>query len=532
MLKLLLKKQMSELFRGFFFDQKKGKARTRLQIAVWFAFYLVIIVGVLGGMFTMLSSYLCGPLVSLDTGWLYILLMSLVAILMGTFGSVFNTYASLYLPKDNDLLLSLPVPVDTIIAARLLNVYLMGALYSLLALIPALVVYWITAGLTPLRFICGILLMLIVTLTVTLLSCILGWGVARFSQRFKNKSFAGVLASLLFIGAYYYFYFQANDMLSSLLANAVIYGEEIRGSAYALYLFGTIGEGNLTAACIFLAAAAVLCALVWMVITRSFFAIAAGTGSVGKKVYREKTARRKSVFSALLAKEFGRFTSSANYMMNCGLGILLIPAAGILLLLKGNTIIPVLSEVFAFAPGTTAVLLGTMLCMLTSMNDMSVPSVSLEGKSLWIPQSLPVPAKTVLRAKACMQLILSGIPMIFAAVCAAVILDVSLPVKILTVLMVLAFTFFSDMFGMYLGVRMANLSWTSELSVIKQSGSVTIILFGSWAVCAAIAGLWLFFTYQIGAAAYLGILTAVFAAAGYYFLHWLDTAGAGLFTQL
>lgn len=38
-------------------------------------------------------------------GWLYWCLMGLIAISFGVFGSVFNTYSSLYQAKDNDMLL-------------------------------------------------------------------------------------------------------------------------------------------------------------------------------------------------------------------------------------------------------------------------------------------------------------------------------------------------------------------------------------------------------------------------------------------
>ena len=46
--------------------------------------------------------------------------MGLAAVLLGAFGSVFNTYAGLYLPKDNDLLLSMPIPVSVLVAAKIL----------------------------------------------------------------------------------------------------------------------------------------------------------------------------------------------------------------------------------------------------------------------------------------------------------------------------------------------------------------------------------------------------------------------------
>jgi ABC-2 type transport system permease protein len=173
-----------------------------------------------------------------------------------------------------------------------------------------------------------------------------------------------------------------------------------------------------------------------------------------------------------------------------------------------------------------------MICMMTSMIDMAVPSVSLEGKSIWIPQSLPVAAKTVLRAKASVQLILAGVPAAFAIIASMIFVNAPLVVKALCVLTVLTFVFFSTMFGMYLGLRMANLHWVNELSVIKQNGSVMIIIFGTWIISLAMAGVWLFIAYEIGAAAYLAILCVLFGAAGLFFLHWLDTKGAEHFASL
>ena len=104
MLKVLLKKQLTEVFRSYFYDAKKNKMRSKLAIAGWIVFFFVIMVGVLGGMFTFLSLSLCGSLVDAGMGWLYFTLMGGIAILLGAFGSVFNTYAGLYLAKDNSLL--------------------------------------------------------------------------------------------------------------------------------------------------------------------------------------------------------------------------------------------------------------------------------------------------------------------------------------------------------------------------------------------------------------------------------------------
>ena len=129
MLKLLLKKQMTEIFRSFFYNAKKNEARTPVSTAVYIALFVILMVFVVGGVSAALSFFICGPLVSAGMDWLYFALNGLLSVAFGAFGSVFNTFSSLYLSKDNDLLLSLPIPVHIIMTSRLLGVYLMGLMY-------------------------------------------------------------------------------------------------------------------------------------------------------------------------------------------------------------------------------------------------------------------------------------------------------------------------------------------------------------------------------------------------------------------
>ena len=137
MLKLLIHKQLSEIFRAYLYDAKKNKTRSKGATAAYIVLFVLIMAGMLGGMFTYLSLSICEPLSAAGMDWLYFALMGLIAILLGSFGSVFNTYSGLYLAKDNDLLLSMPIPVGVIMTARLLVVYIMGLLYSGVVIIPA-----------------------------------------------------------------------------------------------------------------------------------------------------------------------------------------------------------------------------------------------------------------------------------------------------------------------------------------------------------------------------------------------------------
>ena len=282
MLKVLLKKQLSEVFRGYFYNRKTGKARSKANSIVLFVLFAFLMIGVLGGTFTAIAIGVCLGCAEVDMGWLYFVIMSGFALVFGAAGSVFNTYSGLYLPKDNDLLLSMPIPVKIIITARLLNVYLLGVMYSGVIMLPTLFVYWVIADAGVLTVLGGLVLFLIVTIIVLILSCLLGWVVAKISLKLKNKSFIIVLIALALIGGYYVVYFQLQTWIKTLVANAAIYGENIKESAYGLYLFGRIGEGDLLAMAIYFAAAVLLLALTLFVLSRGFLKLATSTGSVSK----------------------------------------------------------------------------------------------------------------------------------------------------------------------------------------------------------------------------------------------------------
>ena len=212
MLKVLLQKQLAEIFRTYFYNAKTNKARSRGATIAYLVGFALLMVGLLGGIFAYLSVSLCGALSAVGMDWLFFALMGLLAVFLGAFGSVFNTYSSLYLAKDNDLLLSMPIPVRTIMASRLLGVYLMGLMYSGVVILPAVIVYWIMISASAAAIAGGVLLVALISLFVLTLSCALGWVVAKISLKLKNKSFITVFVSLVFLGVYYFFYFRAHGM--------------------------------------------------------------------------------------------------------------------------------------------------------------------------------------------------------------------------------------------------------------------------------------------------------------------------------
>ena len=473
MLKLLLKKQLLEIFRSYYYDAKKNKARSKAATIAYIAMFAVLMVVVLGGIFTLFSVKMCAPMAQAGMGWLYFALMGLLAVFLGVFGSVFNTYASLYLAKDNDLLLSMPIPVYVLLASRLLGVYLMGLLYSGIVILPAVIVYWAVAGVTLANVLGGVLLTALISVFVMTLSCALGWVVAKISL-LKHKSFVTVVISLAFFGAYYFFYFRAMALIQELLANLAVYGAAVKDGAYPIYLFGSVGTGDAKACIIVTVFVAALFAIMWALISRSFLETATATGKTARTVYRETTVRQKSIPAALLGREFAHFGASPNYMLNCGLGTFLMPVCALLILWKGGEFLSTVETLLDGLEGSVPVMLSICLCGVASMNDMTAPSVSLEGKSLWLMQSLPVTPWQVLRAKLDMQLLLTGVPVLFCALCAVITLPGGAAEMALAVVVALLYTLLSALAALALGLKMPNLTWTNEITPIKQGGSVML----------------------------------------------------------
>ena len=265
----------------------------------------------------------------------------------------------------------------------------------------------------------------------------------------------------------------------------------------------------------------------------SFLKIATSSGRTARRTYKEKNMKQRSIFSALLSKEFGRFLSSPVYMLNCGLGVLLLPVGGIVLLFKSSTVISVLNDVFGERVGCTPLLLCAVVCVLASMNNMAAPSISLEGKSFWLVQSLPVKPWQVLQAKLAVQLLLTGVPVCFCLLCLAVIYPWSGAELFLAAFVLLVYVLFSALFDLSLGLLMPNLNWTNEITPIKESIVTVISMISGFSYTILFCvGYMLLDGWKLGFAGYMALFGGVTLALCALLWLWLRNTGCGRLASL
>lgn len=156
----------------------------------------------------------------------------------------------------------------------------------------------------------------------------------------------------------------------------------------------------------------------------------------------------------------------------------------------------------------------------------------VSSKGIWIAQSLPVAPWQVLRAKLDLQLIFTGIPVLFASVCASTVFRTSFIETIFVVLTPAIFVLLSALFGLFLNLKRPNLTWTNEINPIKQSISTLIAIFASMAYALLFIGGYLFVSDIADGTVFLTAFTLLSALIAFILYRYIKKKGALIFASL
>ena len=533
MIKALLKKQIAEVFSWLFMDTRKKARRTGKGLIGFLLLYGVLI-AYLGGMVFMMGKFLCEALVPMGLTWFYFTIMALLALVLGVFGCVFNTYASLYLAKDNDMLLAMPIPPRYILLARLTGVYVSGLFFEMIVMLPATLAWFIYGAPSALGAIFALLIPFVLSFFVLSLSCLLGLLVAYISTHLKHKTAVIMILSLGFMALYMWGYSKIMSSITELLAIVGDIAEAVKGPLYPLYHLGRAAEGEALSMLIFTGIVLGIFLAVCVLLSRSFLTLATTNKGASKRTYKRERTAQKSVERALLIKEFKRMLASPIYMLNCALGALFLPVAGIMLLIFRDKITEMLPLFTALLGSEDVIplLLAAMACMMGSMIDLTAPTISLEGKHLWILQSLPVTPLQVLHAKLKLHLLIAVPSTLLAVICLLIALPPALPFFFLIPVATLLFAALVALFGLFMNLNAPNFTWTTETVPVKQSLSVTATLFGSWGAVLALGALYLPLREHIAPASYLGLCCVVLAGLCTALYLWIRKKGTQIFATL
>lgn len=391
-------------------------------------------------------------------------------------GSVILTKNQLYVASDSELLLSMPIKPSVILASRLIPLLLINALLGGLITLPMLAAYLLFGGRSLGVILSLLAVMLLLPLLCQAISALLAYLIARIGARIRRKNILTLLFSLVFLAVYFGFAFGLEDFMVSVLEDIGPLVRFVDGFP-PLTLLGRAIGGEPLPLCGFLLLTAAVTVGITLWLSRTYLHTVLEDRGGRVAIYREKRVARRSPLSALLLRELSHLGSSAGYMLNAGIGLLLLLALPTYLLIGGGSVLSLFESDPVLMPLLPAMLAmaGMALCATVMF---SASTVSLEGRSLWVIRTAPVPTRTVLLSKWLFHVVLTAPCALAAGVMLSVAVGHGFTVGLLLSLTLPAFSLYHAALGLAANLWLPKLDFTNEMVPIKQGGATLVTMFG------------------------------------------------------
>lgn len=432
--------------------------------------------------------------------------------------TVLKTSGLLFNNRDYELLTALPIKTSTLILSRLTAMYLINFFFTLSLMLPSAFAFMIFSQQGALFYVLYLLSCFFVPLIPLAISTFIGIVTSFIASRFRFKNVVAILLSFIALFGVMYFSMRSSDISDESIETFSASFYNLLASVYppAILYNAGVYEGNLLYFLLFVlisvAAAAVTVAVLAPLYKKIYTAL---NTYRARKNYTYKAEKVNSPLSALYKKEMKRYLSSTTYVVNTAfspLMLLLLAIVTCFVPLENMLNIEGLGDISGYVPIVLPYIASIILCMAPT----TPASLSLEGKSLWIMQSIPVPQHTVMNAKMLVNLTITIPAILICSIIFKFSLSLTVPETLLILIIALAFVMFSTTLGLLLNIMFPNYNWINEAAAVKQSLSVTIMVFGIMIVGVActLAAVFLpipYFVTGIGISLVLLGLSALFA---------------------
>lgn len=237
MFRALLRTRFTALIAAMTPRGKDGKRRGK-GMTVVMCLLLIYVAGIIMVSSLALFYNAASKMAGTDNEWMYFAIALLFAFSLSFIGSIFTTKVQLFEAKDNELLLSMPVPPSYILASRSLYLYIVSLAYILVIMLPALAVGLYTGLLGALSALFMLLGTLLLPLAVLAFSSFFAWLLALITAKSGKKSLVTTVLSLAFFVAYFIFCMNMNKYVSLLLDNLPAIAAALRFPLSPFYAFG------------------------------------------------------------------------------------------------------------------------------------------------------------------------------------------------------------------------------------------------------------------------------------------------------
>ncbi|MBQ8720259.1 MAG: hypothetical protein IJY65_04430 [Clostridia bacterium] len=479
MIKALLSVRLRSLVGRMFFGGKSDGKRQGKGRVILFSILFLYLIAAFAFLSTMMAVLFAEMLVGRGGEWLYHGIFALITFSFVFIFSIFETKSDLFDCSDNDLLLSMPIRPRDIVLSRIFTILVYNYAEAAVIMLPAIIVYGVVAA-DIVGIFGSIVLFLFIPPLATALASGVGYLLAVVSRRVKNKTLVSVILSALFLGAYFYLYGLFLGNSEAMFENLEESAEALKSSLGFLSTIGEVGLLKPLNTVLFVLISVGVSLLAYATVSANYLKVITDKGGVKRTEYQKRRLTVASPIFAVVKKELSLFFSSATYIMNGAIGLVMTLVLSVAALVKRSDLLSVLEELGAeMQTDLTATLAPTVavaLLLLSSMTMISCSAVSLEGRNLWVIKSMPLSGREVLIAKTLPQLIMSVPVSIISGTLLSIAFGLTIPEGLLVNLVGLLGQIIFAVFGTVINTYLPKFEFENEAQVIKQSMASFLVM--------------------------------------------------------
>lgn len=401
------------------------------------------------------------------------------------FFTVFKANGELFAFNDYDTVMSLPVSTRAIVNSRFINMYLWNTLITIIIMLPMGLVYGWFAQPNWYFYPLWLLGMLLSSLIPTTIAVMIGALITAISIKFRYANVVStVLSFVLIVGILIgsmslgsttsplanLFDSTGNVKLEALSELAPTISESLEKVYPPVVLFTAgVVEGQVGKFLLFAGLSVGVYLLVISLLALRYRQInTALTTTTSRANYQLGVLHQGSIVAALYKKTLLRILKSTVVATNLLIGcVMAIIAAGALLvvgpeklagMMELPSVLPIIKSAAPFA-----------IAAMASMTNTACVSLALEGKSIWVIKSLPIPPKSLYDSYLLVNLSFTVPTVLICATLSSLALKTTVIETIILFVTPLIFVTTTAVIGLLIGNRMAYYDWQEETQLIKQS---------------------------------------------------------------
>ena len=434
--------------------------------------FILFIVFSLGSTMFVYNNVLFETLEKANIVSIYLPTIFIISILGAFVFTIYTAKSVLFESKDNDLLLHLPIPAKTVLFARLVTLYFYNLLFSMMFVVPGIIIYAINIPTNILFYIIAVVLLIFTPIIPTILSSLFGYLMAYLVSKTNLKNFFELMYSVLFIAIYFIVSSNFSKILTSITNNPIIISKILKYGFFPVYLMNqALATNNLLYVLYYILLNIGIIVLFVYILDNSYFKIIAKLNAhKTKSNYKINHLTSKSVKQALLMKEIKRYFSSAVYVLNTLFGVLLMIVLAIASLFYSVDTLTTFMDI----DSTLTVFPLLLVALSFAISNTTCVSVSMERDNFWILKSSPINPKNIFKAK----LLLNYLVVLPVTCLSLILLKFSLGLTMIELILLLVYviilTLVISNYGLIINLLLPHLTANNDTEIVKRSASCMV----------------------------------------------------------